>query len=72
MSDNDWRTAAFLLLDKTFAKHPHLHSTANPGGDYEVRCSTCGAVETYSGAGDREVDALTFALHVAAQHKHEE
>ncbi len=70
MSDADWRTAAFLLLDRKFAESPHLHATTNPGGDYEVRCSKCGQVETFSGAGDREVDALTFALYVARQHAH--
>ena len=68
----DWRTAAFLLLDKRFAEHPHLHATANPGGDYEVRCSKCGEVETYSGAGDKEIDALTFALYVTGKHTHKQ
>jgi hypothetical protein len=71
MSD-DWRTLAFLLLDKRFAEYPHLHATANPGGDYDVRCSKCGEVETYSGARDKEVDALTFALHVTGKHAHKQ
>jgi hypothetical protein len=70
MSDADWRTTAFLLLDRKFSESPHLNATTNPGGDYEVRCSKCGQVETFSGASDREVDALTFALHVTAQHAH--
>ncbi len=72
MSDADWRTPAVLLLDKRFTEFPHLHATTNPGGDYEVRCSKCGQVETYLGVGDREVDALTFALHVTGKHAHKE
>src|SRR5258708_40234400 len=62
--DADWRPAAFLLLDKKLSEFTHLNTTTNPGGDFEVPCSKCGEEETYSGAGDREVDALTFALKV--------
>lgn len=68
--DRDWRPAAFLLLDKRLSEHPHLHATTNPAGDYEIRCSLCGEVETYLGTGDKEVDALTFALHVTGKHAH--
>lgn len=68
---NDWRIKGMLLLDRRFATCPHLHATANPGGDYEVRCSKCKEVETYSGAGDKEIDALTFALHVTGKHLHD-
>ena len=64
----NWRPQAFLLLDRKFSEFPHLHATTNPGGDYEVRCSKCGQVETYLGAGDRDADALTFALHVTGLH----
>ena len=70
MGESDWRFAGLVLLDKKFAEHPHLHATHNLAGDYEVRCGTCGEVETYSGAGDREVDVLTFALHVTEKHAH--
>jgi hypothetical protein len=69
MSD-DSRTTAFLLFDKRIAEYPHLFATTNPGGDYRVRCSICQQVETYSGAGDMEVDPLTFALDVTRQHMH--
>jgi hypothetical protein len=68
---SDWRIDGMLLLDRRLAASPHLHTTANPGGDYEIRCSKCGQVETYSGAGDKEIDALTFALHVTGKHKHD-
>jgi hypothetical protein len=68
----DSRTAAFLLLDKKFAEHPHLHATVNPGRDYDVRCAKCGEVENYSGAGDKQIDALTFALHVTGKHTHKQ
>jgi hypothetical protein len=68
---NDWRIDGVRLLDKTFAMYPHLRSTINPAGDYELRCSKCGEVETYLGAGDKEIDVLTFALHVSGKHKHD-
>ena len=70
MGHEDWRVQAFLILERKLSECPHLHTTTNPGGDFEVRCSKCGEVETYSGAGDREVDAHAFALHVVAQHAH--
>jgi len=65
-----WQVAAFLLLDKRFRNYRHLHATRNPGGDYDLRCSKCGGVETYSGAGDEAVDALRFASYVAEKHSH--
>lgn len=71
MSDTDWRPKAFLLLDKRLSELSHLHATINAEGDYEVHCSKCGKVETFSGPV-REVDALTFALNVTAQHAHKE
>ena len=72
MGDADWRPKALLLLDRKFSELPHLHATINSGGDYEVHCSKCGKVETFSGPANREVDALTFALNVTAQHAHKE
>jgi hypothetical protein len=72
MSDVDWRPVGFLLLDKKLSELPHLHAIINPEGDYEVHCSKCGKVETFSGPVNREVDALTFALNVTAQHAHKE
>ncbi len=54
MSEADWRTAAFLRLDRRFSEYPHLHATTNAAGDYEIRCAVCGEVETYLGTGDKE------------------
>lgn len=71
MNESDWRPAGFLLLDKRLSEYGHLHTTTNPAGDYEIRCAICGEVETYLGSGDKEIDALTFALHVTRKHAHE-
>lgn len=68
--EGDCRPAAFLLLDKRLSEHPHLTTSTNPAGDYEIRCSVCREVETYLGAADKEVDVLTFALHVTGKHAH--
>jgi len=68
MTEPDWRTQAFLILDRKFSKSPHLNTGFNAAGDYEVCCSKCGKAETYPRAGDPQVDAYTFALRFAGQH----
>jgi hypothetical protein len=65
----DWRKTAFLLLDNNFAEYPHLQAALNPNGDYEVHCSKCGLLETYTGEGP-VVEALAFALDVVSRHAH--
>lgn len=67
----DWRTQAFLILDRKFSESQHLSTGLNANGDYEVRCSKCGKVEIYPHAGDRKVDAYTFALQFTGQHAHQ-
>lgn len=72
MSDADWRTQAFLILEKKFSEVPHLKGVGKKNGDYEVHCSKCGLVETYPSAGNKEVDAFTFAFNAIQRHAHKE
>jgi hypothetical protein len=71
MSESDARIAAAKLLDKRFFERPHLQGNINSTGDYEVHCSKCGTVDTYSFAGKNQVDAQSFALSVTGRHLHD-
>lgn len=70
MSHGDWRAEAFLILDRKLSEVPHLRTTINAGGNLEIRCSRCKKVEAYPPAGDRKVDAFTFAIRIVGQHAH--
>lgn len=70
MGHGDWRAQAFLILDRKLSESPHLRTALNADGDFEIRCSKCKKVETYPPAGDRKVDAFTFAMRIAEQHVH--